>query len=326
MPDESRIGSLRCEPLLARIDPLMRNASGIGCNIQTSKEKTGLFLDPPFFTRLTADAGLSQIAKRHLLSELNRFGLAWLGDKLPPAERNAKEVQPAPSEDLPRIAPLQIDEPIDVDSFQGASAIELQLVGQPFQVKANSRRSRWTPGLPVEITDFEQVAKRVEVLRVLSEGKCPIGAAVAPGTVYEDLRFLIDSGFDFLTLLVDVQFGMAAGSRLHLASLESTLEQAAKAVQDSGTKTKLLVSANLVDGVSLFRCLQLGASAVSIDAFLANAKPQEIAPPKDTFGSVLSAYNPVASVSTMAWIGGAMTRMVEDLRDCAIYTGDTVAQ
>ena len=325
MSDESKLGSLRYEPLLGRIDPLIRSESGIACNIQASSKRDGLFLDPPLFTRLTADAGLSQMAKRHLLSEVNSFGIAWLGDALAPVDRNAKETQPISLDKLKRIASLQLEQPIDVDSFQGAAAIELQMVGRPFQVLANSRRSRWTPALPVEITDFEQVAKRVELLRVLSEGKCPIGAAVAPGAVYEDLRFLIDSGFDFLTLLVDIQFGMAAGSSLRLASFESTMEQSAKAVHDSGNKTKLLVSTNLLDGVSMYRCLQLGASAVSIDAFLAKAKPQEVAPVKDTFGSVLSPYVPAASISPMAWVGPALTRLVEELRDCAVYSGETKA-
>ena len=325
MNEDSKLGSLRHETLLARIDPLIRSESGIACSIPTSNKRDGLFLDPPLFTRLTADAGLSQMAKRHLLSELNSLGIAWLGDALVPVERNVKETPPVSLDGLQRIAALQLDEPIDVDSFQGAAAIELQMVGRPFQVLANSRRSRWTPALPVEITDFEQVAKRVEVLRVLCEGKCPIGAAVAPGAVYEDLRFLIDSGFDFLTLLVDIQFGMAAGSSLQLASFESTLEHSAKAVHDSGTNTQLLVSASLLDGVSMFRCLQLGASAVSIDAFLANTKPQEVAPVKDTFGSVLSSYVPPVSVSPMVWIGPAMTRLVEELRDCAVYSGETKA-
>ena len=323
MSKESKLGSLRCEPLLARIDPLMRSESGIACNIPTSKNSDGLLLEAPLFTRLTSDASLSLLAKRHLLSELDRFGIAWLGDALPPVERNPKEPQPTALERLKRIAALQLDQPIDVESFQGAAAIELQLVGRPNQVLANSRRARWTPGLPVEITDFEQVAKRVDVLRVLSQGKCPIGAAVAPGAVYEDLRFLIDSGFDFLTLLVDIQFEMSTGSSLPLASIESTLEHAAKAVHDSGTKTKLLVSANLLDGVSMFRCLQLGASAVSIDGFLANAKPQEVASAKDTFGSVLSSYTPAASVSTMAWVGPVIAGLIEELQDCAEYSGES---
>ena len=323
MPEELKLGSLRCEPLLARIDRLMRSESEIACRIPTSKNSDGFLLEAPLFTRLTSDANLSLLAKRHLLSELDRFGIAWLGDALPPVERNPKESPPGSLERLKRIAVLQLDQPIDVESFQGAEAIELQLIGRPFQVLANSRRSRWTPGLPVEINDFEQVAKRVEVLRVLSEGKCPIGAAVAPGAVYEDLRFLIDSGFDFLTLLVDVQFGMASGSSLQLASLDSTLEHSAKAVHDSGTKTKLLVSANLLDGVSMFRCLQLGASAVSIDGFLAQAKPQEVATAKDTFGSVLSSYAPAVAVSTMAWVGPAIEGLVEELRDCAEYSGES---
>ena len=92
MSEVSNSGSLRCEPLLARIDPLMRNDSGIVCQIQASNNRDSLLLDAPLFTRLTADAGLSQLAKRHLLAELNRLGTAWLGDALPPAERSAKEI------------------------------------------------------------------------------------------------------------------------------------------------------------------------------------------------------------------------------------------
>ena len=73
----------------------------------------------------------------------------------------------------------------------------------------------------------------------------------------------------------------------------------------------------------MFRCLQLGASAVSIDGFLAQAKPQEVATAKDTFGSVLSSYAPAVAVSTMAWVGPVIAGLVEELRDCAEYSGES---
>jgi hypothetical protein len=324
--DESHIQQplLRCEPLVSRVDSLghgLVGASGIVCQLFAKDSSNGFTLDPPFFTRLTADAGLSVPAKRLLLSELASFGVAWVGDSIVTSDRNPEDSREEPLRMLPRIASLQLDEPLDVATLDQAAAIELQLCGVPFQTLANSRRARWTPGLPVEIAEFEQLEKRVGVLRVLSGGKCPIGALVSPAAAYEDIRFLIDSGFDFVTLLVDVQYGMSSTSSLRLASLYPTIEQSVKAVEDSGAKTKILVSANVVDGLQMFRCLQMGVSAISIDAFLARSKPKEAAAAKETFGSVLSAYSPATAGASMAWVSLAMTQIVEELNDCDTYAG-----
>ena len=314
--------SIRCEPLLARIDPLMRATASEAtnaCTIQACNGLAGFTLPQPLFTRLTADASLSQNSQRLLLSELGSFGIAWLGNIVESHDRKLQERAECKSSELHRISPLQIDDPIDVESFQNAAAIELQMVGLPFQTLTNSRRARWTPNLPIDISQFEQLGKRVEVMRVVSGGKCPIGAAICPGAVYDDLRFLIDSGFDFITLLLDVQYEMSPSRSLRLAPLEPTLEQSIKAVQDSGAKTKILVSANLSDGLQMFQCLQMGATAISIDAFIANSNPTDAVPVKDTFGSVLNAYAP--ATASLAWIKPAMAQLVEDLRDCAIYAG-----
>ena len=314
----------RCEPLLSRIDSMGRcldSGSGIVCQLFAENTSNGFALDPPLFTRLTADAGLSVQTKRLLLSELASFGVAWVGDSIISHDRSPEDSKEDSFRQLPRVASLRLDEPIDIATLDHAAAIELQLCGVPFESLANSRRASWTPGLPIEIADFEQLEKKVGVLRVLSGGKCPIGALVAPAAAYEDVRFLIDSGFDFLTLLVDVQYGMSATTSLRLASLYPTIEQSVKAVEDSGAKTKILVSANVVDGLQMFRCLQMGASAISIDAYLANAKPKEAVAPKETFGSVLSAYTPATAVASMAWVTLAMTKLVEELNDCATYAG-----
>ena len=302
-----------CEPLVSRIDSLGRGiefGTGIECHLFAKKSDLGSTQYPPFFTRLTSDAGLAVQIKRQLLAELSPFGVAWVGDAMSSGDRKPDESAEESFRLLPRIASLQLDEPLDVALFEQAAAIELQLCGIPFQSFANSRRARWTPGLPVEIAEFEQLEKRVGVLRVLSGGKRPIGALVSPAVVYEDVRFLIDSGFDFLTLLVDVQFGMSSKSSLRLASLEATIEQSVKAVEDSGANTKILVSANLLDGLHMFRCLQMGVSAISIDAFLVNSKPKEIAAAKETFGSVLSAYTPSSASAPMAWVRSALTHLI----------------
>ena len=328
-PDQEELRSaqfsLRCEPLLGRIDPLLRGSnteSMMASAIPFSNGLDALTLNLPLFTRLTSDAGLSPISQQFLLSELSSFDITWLGNVVEPIGRTVTGLSENVAKSMQRISPLRIDEPIDAAYFQNAAAIELQLVGLPFQTIANSRRARWTPNLPIDISKIEQLGKRVEAVRVVSGGKCPIGAAVCPGVVYDDLRFLIDSGFDFITLLVDVQYEMSQSCSLRLSPLELTLEQSMKAVQDSGAKTKILVSANLSCGLQMFRCLQMGATAISIDAFIANSKPTHAVPVKDTFGSVLSPFIPAADVAAShAWIKPAITQLVEDLRDCAIYAG-----
>ena len=325
--DELRFArtSPRCEPLLGRIDPLLREStteSTMAAMISVSNGLDGFSLNPPLFTRLTSDASLSSSSQQLLLSELSSFDIAWLGNVVESIGQTNTGLSENVSKSFHRISPLKIDEPFDAPSFQNAAAIELQMVGLPFQTLANSRRARWTPCLPIDISKFEQLGKRVEALRVVSCGKCPIGAAVCPGAVYEDLRFLIDSGFDFITLLVDVQYEMSQRCSLRLAPLDSTLEQSIKAVQDSGAKTKILVSANVCDGLQMFRCLQMGATAISIDAFIAKSRPTDPVPAKETFGSVLSAYVPAtATAASFAWVKPAMTQLVQDLRDCAIHAG-----
>jgi hypothetical protein len=118
-----------------------------------------------------------------------------------------------------------------------------------------------------------------------------------------------------------VQFGIAPTSCLTLANLDTTIEQANKAIQDSGAQSKLLVAANLLDGQQMFRCLQLGVSAVCIDAFVAHTKPKVVAPAKETFGSVLSAYVPATSNASFAWLQAPMNQLAEELRDYATYAG-----
>ncbi len=327
MTDKSNWETRLCEPLLNRMDPLMRassNESSIACEILNSSGSDQLRLDPPFFTRLTNDAGLPQNTKRLLTTELKTFGVAWLGDPIELREGNPGEYKSDTSRGARRISPIEIDQPIDVESLCDCSAIELQLFGLPFQTLPNSRRARWTPALPIDISKFEQLEKKIDVMRVIAGGKCPIGAAVGPGAVYEDLRFLIDSGFDFITLMVEVQHALLPTSNLRLAPLEPTLEQAIKAVQDSGSKAKILVSAALYDSLQMFRCLQLGVSAVSIDAFIASSKPKETVPTKETFGSVLSTYVPVTANAAWSWLTPAMNQLIESLQDCATYSGNLV--
>lgn len=320
---------LRCEPLLSRIDPFLQSSypeSNVACTIHSenglpANGSSFIQIDPPFFTRLISDADLLPNIQRLLARELDKCGVAWLGNIQEPNDQNKLPVQDGSKRQSLRIAPVPMNDPIDVESLMNATAVELQLFGRPFQPLPKSRRASWTPGLPIDVAEFEELEKRVGVLRMLAGGASPIGAAVAPGAVYEDLRFLIDSGFDFLTLLVDVQYALSLSGSLQLAPLESTIEQSIKAVQDSGSKVKILVSANLTTGIQMFRFLQMGVSAICIDHFIAQTKPKDAPTQKDTFGSVLSNYAPASSAAQFTWLKTAVAQLAEEMTDCAVYAG-----
>jgi hypothetical protein len=91
------------------------------------------------------------------------------------------------------------------------------------------------------------------------------------------------------------------------------------ALKNAGSKMKILLSENLRNADEMFRYLQMGVAAVSIDGYLANEKPIETAQAKDSYGSILS-YSPPAG-SAFAWVGQAVSSLVMELSDCAIYAG-----
>ena len=298
------------EPLVSRLDFLTQTTrlSSISCSVPAKGSDLVLSLEAPLMTRLPFDASMTPVVREQFLSELKDFGFAWVGNR------------PTQNQDsLRRIAPLKIDEPIDFDALENASAVELQLYGQAFCSLPSSRLAKWSPSLPIEIFRFEQLAKKVDCLRMLTHGNCVIGAAVSPGAVYDDVRFIVDSGFDYLTLLVDVQFELSVSGNRNLAELEQTIELARKAVSDAGAKAKILVSANLCSAVEMFRCLQSGVTAVTIDGYLARQKPIETTPTKDSYSSILSYAAPTAS--SFGWVKNAVTRLILELEDCRTYAG-----
>jgi len=265
------------------------------------------------------DITMLPIAKEQFNAELRSLDIGWVGNSS--KEENQKsEGLSGRSLPLPnQMAPLYLDEAVDVSAFAGASAIEFQLYGLPFQSLPSSRKAKWTPGLPIEIFDYEQLATKVECIRMLTQGRCVIGAAISPGNVYDDVRFIVDSGFDYISLLVDVRYDWGASGFHSLAPLWQTVDRAMKGISDSGSKIKVLVAAQLTNVEDMFRCLQLGVAAVTVDGYLANLKPIEQPQPKDTYSSVLSYVVP--QVSPFAWVKPAVTNLIVGLRDCRTYAG-----
>ncbi len=311
---------MQSTPIMSRLDPLTRSSmdlSPLCCSIP-ALSGPGLRLDSPLFTRLTLDSALTPSVQEKLIPELHMLGTAWVSGRKTDERQLQQIAGSTPKIRSQRIVPLQIDEPIDVDLVEHAAAVEFQMYGLPFHSVPGSRLARWTPNVPVEISDYEQLGKKVECLKVLSAGKCVIGAAVCPGAVYEDVRFLLDCGFDFLTLLCHVRSEFNSAGGRDLAPLEFSVEKACKAISDAGSPAKLLLSADLHSGSAMFEWLEKGVSAVSMDAYLANLKPVDPAPSRESYGSVLSYATP--QVSTFSWVRTAVSKLITELQDCQIYS------
>lgn len=262
---------------------------------------------------------MTQAARAHFLAELSGFGIGWVGrsaENSPKWERLSNDsIVDSPQ----RIASIDLDEPIDAAALAGASAIELQLYGVPFRSHSSSRRAKWTPSLPIEIFHFEQLSKKISALRMMSLGQAAIGAAVCPGAVYEDVRFLADSGCDYVCLLVDIQYELTRVGTRQLAPIEPCLELAFKAVKDAGSKIKILLAAELLTPDEMFRHLRSGVAAVCMDGYLARCKPEEPNQPKETFGSILNYAAP--AVSAFAWLKPSISNLVQELDDWDEYAG-----
>lgn len=314
-----------CEPLVTRLDPMTQNRQQSTCNacvIPVLGYEESMTFQAPLFTRLPFDSTLAPSAREHFTTAMNPFGLGWLGPQSNESPRTAQVHSESGNDTSPtRMAPLQFDEPIDVEAFEGAASVEFQLYGLPFRSLPSSRRAKWTPNLPIEIFEFEQLAKKVECVRMLTHGRCVLGAAISPGSVYEDVRYMADSGFDYLCLLVDVQSDLSPTGRRQLSTMPNAVELALNAIHDAGSKMKILLSANLISADEMFRYLQMGVAAVSIDGYLASQKPIETTQAKDSYSSILS-YSPPA-VSAFAWVGPTVSSLVMQLEDCAIYAGQS---
>jgi hypothetical protein len=313
------------EPLVTRLDPMTHDKQPSTCNpcvIQALGYEEAMTFQAPLFTRLLFDSTLAPGVREHFTSAMKQYGLGWLGPRSNESPRTTDVHSESGNETSPtRMAPLQFDEPIDVEAFEGAAAVEFQLYGLPFRSLPSSRRAKWTPNLPIEMFEFEQLAKKVECVRMLTHGRCVVGAAISPGSVYEDVRYMADSGFDYLCLLVDVQCDLSPTGCQRLATMQNAVELALNAIQDAGSNMKILLSANLAIVDEMFLYLQMGVSAVSIDGYLASKKPIETAQPKDSYSSILS-YSPPA-VSAFAWVGPTVSSLVMQLEDCAIYAGQS---
>ena len=275
------------------------------------------------FTRCLCDINLSVQQKNAIRIELDKLGLGVLERQKPmlthftgSAPGQGQVLAPYSKHCILAVYP---DEPIDAESLAAATTVEFQMFGIPFQALPSSRIARWTPCMPIEVANVDQMAKKINTVRTMVNDRCRIGAAISPASVYEDVRAMADCGMDYVCLLIDVLAEWSNGSGIELGVMDIQLEQALKGIRDSGTNVKLSVSVNTTSAKQMAGLFQAGIDALSVDSFLAQHRPAETIETKDRYGSVLS-YG-AAQVSPFAWIPTALQELGQDLADWQLFSG-----
>lgn len=277
---------------------------------------TPIPLSSPLFTRIACDSTLDEAARAQLLLELVHLDVAWVGHR----DTHWQKLEGMLAQrNIQRFAPLHFDQSIDQDDFENATAIELQLYGVPFAKPHKASVAYWAPQLPVELFRMEHLGKKVEAMRAMTIDHTAIGAALSSTSVYDDIRYLSDSGMDYVCLLADVTIDPANLARLGLSPLHSSVEMALKAVSDAGTGMKVLLAANLQTTEEMHSLLRTGITGVCMDAYLSSHQHTQVGQPKEAFSQFLSYAN--QSVSPYSWVKTVVSDLIQQLTDWDTYYG-----
>lgn len=308
--------SNRARPLADRIDlpPDAWSTQDMGCKLSCRTTGQSLHWPSPIYSRLGIDIP-NPMELHPTLEKLRRScGISVVEPQADLLEQG-QDIQPRRSNELSSgadrsmddglwIQPVFVDEPIDLQPLMHAEQIELQFIlchhrstrdPVPIGRATSYRADRWIPTLPSDLSQVDRMARRVELLRHASDQpKVILGGAIAAGSVYDDVRFLIDSGLDYVNVLSEVAAGLSPAKSWSFQPLDYAIETARRAIDDSGVASiGLLVSGpirSLDDGV---RMLSLGVDAFSIDSWLIQQQSESATAVRanEDYSSFLSGYS-----------------------------------
>jgi len=338
--------SNRARPLTDRVDlpPDAWSTQDMGCKLSCRTTGQSLHWPSPIYSRLGIDIPNSMELHPTLEKLRRNCGISVVEPQADLLEQG-QGIQPRRSNELSSgadrsmddglwIQPVFVDEPIDLQPLMHAEQIELQFMPchqgstrdpLPTGRATCYRADRWIPTLPSDLSQVDRMARRVELLRHASDQpKVILGGAIAAGSVYEDVRFLIDSGLDYVNVLSEVAAGLSPAKSWSFQPLDYVIETARRAIDDSGVASiGLLVSGpirSLDDGV---RMLSLGVDAFSIDSWLIQQQSESptAARANEDYSSFLSGYSRQSEASqgaprVMDGLLGAAETWVEEF--CAL--------
>jgi hypothetical protein len=176
--------------------------------------------------------------------------------------------------------------------------------------------------LPSDLTHPEQLRDRVEwARRIGASSGVLIGAAIAAASVYEDVRYLIDSGFDYVCVLADGCYGPDPRQRVSFGDPERVVVQGLRAIGDSGHPNfGLHLAAAELDPKRMFAWLQAGVRAVCVDGLLQSASPGTSGRVGEGFGGFLGGYPRVEDPQQL-WLPMAFLSFRQELQGELEFAG-----
>jgi hypothetical protein len=255
----------------------------------------------PAYSRMLRHLELEDGLSDHLMSSFANYGIPWIGSL-----QSAAITQPM------RIAPLSVDAPVDVAQLVTATAIQIQFFGKSQSNHLPTTYSHWKAGTSYEIATPEQMTKKVLAIREMAPRGMPVGAAIIAlsQTVYDDVRLLIDCGFDYVELIAGSVTQLRPGNWIEFeADVASCVNLATKARRDSRASTKLWLSASIDQARDWLPFLRSGIDACCIDPFLANRRPVE------PVATTSFAGIKVATQSKFEWIVGVLREFQNSFLD-----------
>lgn len=233
------------------------------------------------------------------------------------------------------IVPVYVNEYFQPATFQHAEQIEMQFFQGIFAPHASTSASQvrqnkkyWIPRMPRDISSVEQLTRRVDMLRQSSDQQgVLVGAAIAACSIYDDVRYIIDAGFDYVTLLTHITGELLASQSLELHPVDSAISAATRAIQDSGRKGfSLLVTTPPARPSQAIDWFSAGVRAIGIDAMLQQSRPTNAGHSVDSFGGFMGDYGR-QSASGLEWIYDATEDYIEELiSECRFVGLDSLQQ
>lgn len=321
--DERLVPKALAERLDVSIDN--RNGDDFGCRLKSLSKGTKLYWPSPVFTRLAIDTPPSE----SLCSSLERLrrscGISVVQPENQEDEESAlrtdamQQAMDRSLDDGINIIPILVDEPCTLNSLLHAEQMELQFFRSRFHSRSNPKSSgyqdryladAWIPTLPSDLMQVDDLAKRIELFRSVSDQpSVVVGGCIAAGSIYHDVRYLIDSGLDYICLLTDVVGGLMPAKHWYFQSAQRGIEEANRAISDSGIGDFSLLISGAFDRLEQpLEWLAEGVHAFSIDSYLARQGPSGSAATShssgDAFGSFLGGY-PSSTSQSYDWIVSA---------------------
>jgi hypothetical protein len=310
---------LRPRPLYERLDADLTLASETfdgSCVLKASSGESSLSWPCPIFLRQGVDNACSeQLAA--ILGRLRReLGVSTYRSHDDSSTPDSRSLSAGIE-----IVPVYVNEYFQPATFQHAEQIELQFFrGMSESSSRNSgnlsrlTKQYWVPQMPCDISSVDQLSRRVEMLRQSSDQQgVLVGAAIAACSVYDDIRYVIDAGFDYVMLLTHITGGLLTSQSLELHPVDSAIASATRAIQDSGRKGfSLLITTPPTRPSQLVEWFSAGVRAIGVDATLQQARPSSTSHAGDGFGSFMGEYGR-QSATGLEWIYNATEEFIDEL-------------